>query len=180
MCRVLKYKNSPLFFYSVVKKCIENNSLTVWPHIDTHAHSHSGDLISYLDSLWFNITHTHTNLPGQTWLDVPADHLLSSFTSRSHISSLSHKCLPPWFTIDLLSLHMTEKDAQRGTRRYWGWEDGREGKRRKALLMPPRCCVFVVTPSSALVFIEKSGKDGVQQREKKSFFFWVPCWKSNI
>lgn len=122
-----KYKDTHSF-YSVIKKCIENWSLTVWPLADAHARSHSGDLISYLDRLWFNITHTHQPA-GTDMIACSRDHLLSSFTSRSHISSLSHRCLPPWFTIDLLSLRVTERDAQRGTERYWGCEN--EWKRKK-------------------------------------------------
>lgn len=99
-------------------------------------------------------THTHTNLVGPTERDrlhlmIQQTAFPPRSTSRSHISSHSHRCLLQWYTIDLLSPHMTErKMLEEGQKDIEAVR--REGRRTILLMLPSRVFAVVgVTLSSA-------------------------------
>lgn len=115
-------------------------SLTVLAHIkhththgDKHTHTHTHGSKIFISSLieavygspWQRDRHTQQpggrTREGRTSFDDPTHRplslsLLSLSTPRSPVSSLSHRCLPQWYSIDLLSLPAWQerKDAPRG------------------------------------------------------------------
>lgn len=101
-------------------------------------------------------------------------------TSRSHISSLSHRRLLQWYTIDLLSPpHDREKDGHRATPRDIETvrTEGKATKRKWGALLMSLSCLFCcgccchAVDSRTRLFIERQNKDGLCRQNGADCFF---------